>query len=162
MVGLKGNHAIEAAIDQWYIQNDKNGMLLFMEVMVSRMQHDGDLAVPYTSDKELITEAQAIKVQIGQQFSLEEDYRLKMETVTDDSGREWMGVFTSSTEMHKGSAGNIQINQSIEEMLRLAMKWEKVQGIVINPFGKYVQMSKELIQLILDGYEYYQNEKTEE
>ena len=28
----------EAAIDQYYIQQDKNGMLLFMEVMVTRMQ----------------------------------------------------------------------------------------------------------------------------
>lgn len=123
--GLEGNQAIEAAIDQLYIQNDKNGMLLFMEVMVSRMQQEGDLAVPYTSDKELITEDQARKAQVGQQFSLDEDFRVKMETVTDDSGKEWMGVFTSSAEMHKGSAGNIQINQSIVEMLHLGIKMGK-------------------------------------
>lgn len=157
--GLEGNHAIEAAIDQLYIQNDKDGMLLFMEVMVSRMQQDGDLAVPYTSDMRLISEDQARKVQIGQQFSLEQDLKLKMETVSSDDGKEWMGLFTSSNEMHKGSAGNIQINQSIEDMLRLALKWENVEGIVINPFGKYVQMSKELIELIINGYEYYQNER---
>ena len=70
-----------------------------------------------------------------------------------------MGVFTSSKEMHKGSAGNIQINQSIREMLKMAMGWEKVEGIVINPFGKFVQLKKEMIQLILDGYDYYEKER---
>ena len=159
--GLVGNHAIEAAIEQLYIQNDKNGMLLFMEVMVSRMQQDGDLAVPYTSDTELISLDQAKKVQIGQQFSLDQDVKLKIETVTDDSGKEWLGVFTTSEEMHKGSAGNIQINQSIEDMLRLALKWEAIEGMVINPFGKYVQMQKKIIKLIIDGFEYYENERQE-
>lgn len=36
---------IEAAIDQYYIQQDKNGMLLFMEVMVTRMQQAGEVVV---------------------------------------------------------------------------------------------------------------------
>ena len=59
--GLVGNEAIEAAIDQLYIQNDQDGMLFFMEVMVSRMQQDGDLAVPYISYTPLMTEEQLSK-----------------------------------------------------------------------------------------------------
>lgn len=156
--GLVGNEAIEAAIDQLYLQNDQDGMLFFMEVMVSRMQQDGDLAVPYISDTPLMTDEQLSKAQIGQTFSLEQDFRLKMETVTDSNGKEWMGLFTSSEEMHKGSAGNIQINQSIKEMLNLALQWDAVEGIVINPFGKFVQWSKKIIKLIVDGYEFYENE----
>ena len=35
------------------------------------------------------------------------------------------------------------MNQSIESILRLALNWEQVNGIVINPFGKYIQMTKE-------------------
>ena len=157
--GLEENHAIEVAIDQLYYQNDKDGMLLFMEVMVSRMQQDGDFAVPYVSDMPMMSEKQLSKAQIGQSFSIEQDIKLKMETVTDADGKEWMGVFTSSKEMHRGSAGNVQINQSIREMLKMAMGWEKVEGIVINPFGKFVQLKKEMIQLILDGYDYYEKER---
>ena len=157
--GLAGNEAIEAAINQWYIQNDKDGMLLFMEVLVSRMQRDGDFAVPYISDIPLMTEEQARKAQCGQTFSLENDIRLKMETVKDEDGVEWMGVFTSSNEMHIGCAGNIQINQSIKDMLELALEWDKVNGIVINPFGMYARMSKELIQLVLEGYDFYEKER---
>ena len=69
------------------------------------------------------------------------------------------GVFTSSEEMHKGSAGNVQMNQSIESILRLALNWEQVNGIVINPFGKYIQMTKKMIELLINGYEYNENER---
>ena len=41
---------------------------------------------------------------------LEHDVRLKIETVKDADEKEWIGVFTSSEEMHKGSAGNVQMN----------------------------------------------------
>ena len=85
--------------------------------------------------------------------------RLKIETVKDADEKEWIGVFTSSEEMHKGSAGNVQMNQSIESILRLALNWEQVNGIVINPFGKYIQMTKKMIELLINGYEYNENER---
>ena len=158
---LAENDVIESAIDQLYYQNDKNATLLFMKVMVSRMQQNGEFAVPYISDMPLMSDEQLSKVQIGQDFSIEKDIRLKMETVTDSNGNEWMGVFTTSEEMHKGSAGNIQINQSIIDMLQLALNWDKVEGIVINPFGKFVQLKKKMIKLIIDGYDYYEKERME-
>ena len=80
-------------------------------------------------------------------------------SVKDADEKEWIGVFTSSEEMHKGSAGNVQMNQSIESILRLALNWEQVNGIVINPFGKYIQMTKKMIELLINGYEYYENER---
>ena len=36
VVETQANQMIEAAIDQYYIQQDKNGMLLFMEVAIYR------------------------------------------------------------------------------------------------------------------------------
>ena len=50
-------------------------------------------------------------------------------------------------------------HQSIESILRLALNWEQVNGIVINPFGKYIQMTKKMIELLINGYEYYENER---
>ena len=178
------NQMIEAAIDQYYIQQDKfesktfkqliggstasnacsmqgdkNGMLLFMEVMVTRMQQAGEVVVPYITENPFMSEEQISKVKAGDTISLDHDVRLKIETVKDADEKEWIGVFTSSEEMHKGSAGNVQMNQSIESILRLALNWEQVNGIVINPFGKYIQMTKKMIELLINGYEYYENER---
>jgi len=47
----QANQMIEAAIDQYYIQQDKNGMLLFMEVMVTRMQQAGEVIGNHTRVK---------------------------------------------------------------------------------------------------------------
>ncbi len=43
----------------------------------------------------------------------------------------------------------------------LAGAWILIQvnGIVINPFGKYIQMTKKMIELLINGYEYYENER---
>ena len=30
---------------------------------------------------------------------------------------------------------------------------------MINPFGKYIQMTKMMIELLINGYEYYENDK---
>ena len=155
----QANQMIEAAIDQYYIQQDKNGMLLFMEVMVTRMQQAGEVIVPYITENPFMSEEQIGKVKAGDTISLDHDVRLKIETVKDADEKEWIGVFTSSEEMHKGSAGNVQMNQSIESILRLALNWEQVNGIVINPFGKYIQMTKKMIELLINGYEHYENER---
>ena len=128
----QANQMIEAAIDQYYIQQDKNGMLLFMEVMVTRMQQAGEVVVPYITENPFMSEEQISKVKAGDTISLDHDVRLKIETVKDADEKEWIGVFTSSEEMHKGSAGNVQMNQSIESILRLALNWEQVNGIVIH------------------------------
>ena len=157
--GTQANQMIEVAIDQYYVQQDENGMLLFMEAMVTRMQQAGEFVVPYITVDSFISEEQINKVKVGDTISLDHDVKLKMETVKDASGKEWIGVFTSSEEMHKGSAGNIQMNQPILSILKLALEWEKINGIVINPFGKYIQMTKKMIELLISGYEYYENER---
>jgi len=155
------NHMIEAAINQYYIQQDKDGILLFMEVMVTRMQHEGEFVVPYITDDSLFSEDQLSSMKIGDVVSADRDVKLRIETVKDACEKEWLGVFTSSEEMRKGSAGNVQMNQSILSILKLALDWEKVQGIVINPFGKYIQMTKKMIALLISGYDYYEKEREE-
>ena len=47
----------------------------------------------------------------------------------------------------------------IQVNLELALDWEQVNGIVINPFGKYIQMTKKMIELLINGYEYNENER---
>ena len=96
-----------------------------------------------------MSEEQISKVKAGDTISLDHDVRLKMETVKNADEKEWIGVFPSSEEMHKGSAGNVQMN----------LNWEQVNGIVINPFGKYIQMTKKMIELLINGYEHYENER---
>ena len=143
------NQMIEKAIDQYYVHNDKEGMILFMDTLLYAMKQGGELIVPYITKNPFLSKEQINSINIGDTFTLDHDVKLKMETVKDASGIEWLGVFTSSNEMHKGSSGNVQINQSILSILKLVLDWKEIDGIVINPFGKYMQISKAMILLLI-------------
>jgi len=146
------NQMIEKAINQYYVHNDKEGMILFMDMMINVMNQGGEFIVPYITKNPFLSKEQINSINIGDTFTLDHDVKLKMETVKDANGIEWLGVFTSTEEMHKGSSGNVQINQSILSILRLALDLEEINGIVINPFGKYMQISKAMILLLIGIY----------
>ena len=147
------NQMIEKAINQYYVHNDKEGMILFIDMMINTMKQGGEFIVPYITKNSFLSKEQINSITIGDTFTLDHDVKLKMETVKDASGKEWLGVFTSTEEMHKGSSGNVQINQSILSILKLVIDWKEIDGIVINPFGKYMQISKAMILLLIGIYE---------
>ena len=147
------NQMIEKAINQYYVHNDKEGMILFIDMMINTMKQGGEFIVPYITKNSFLSKEQINSINIGDIFTLDHDVKLKMETVKDASGKEWLGVFTSTEEMHKGSSGNVQINQSILSILKLVIDWKEIDGIVVNPFGKYMQISKAMILLLIGIYE---------
>ena len=146
------NKMIEDAIDQYYVQNNKDGMLVFMKTLLISIEQGGELVVPYITTHSILSEEQLNSINIGDAFTLNHDVKLKLETVKDVKGNEWMGVFTSTNEMHKGSSGNVQINQSILSILKSVLDLEEVNGIVINPFGKHIQISKNMIAPLISIY----------
>lgn len=150
---LNTNKMIEKAINQYYVHNDKDGMILFMDSMLNAMKQNGNFVVPYITTQPFLSEDQIKKINIGDTFTLNHDVKLKMETVKDVKGNEWLGVFTSSHEMHKGSSGNVMMDQPILTVLELVLDWEEVNGIVINPFGKYFQLTKDMIAILIGIYE---------
>lgn len=147
------NKMIEDAIDQYYVQNNKDGMLVFMKTLLISIEQGGELVVPYITTHSILSKEQLNSISIGDTFTLDHDVKLKLETVKDVKGNEWMGVFTSTNEMHKGSSGNVQINQSILSILQSVLDLEEVNGIVINPFGKHIQISKNMIALLMSIYD---------
>ena len=146
------NEMIEDAIDQYYVQNNKDGMLEFMKTLLISIEQGGELVVPYITTHSILSKEQLNSINIGDTFTLDHDVKLKLETVKDVKGNEWMGVFTSTNEMQKGSSGNVQINQSILSILKSVLDLEEVNGIVINPFGKHIQISKNMIVLLISIY----------
>lgn len=156
---FEGNELIEGAIARLHEKPIKERFIEFMKIIVFRMLQGGEFVVPFVTSTDFLGEEQLKNAQIGQTFSLEHEVRLKLETVTDGEGKEWIGVFTSSEEMRKGSAGNVAINQSIENVFRGGLANEKVNGVVINPFGHYIQLDKEFVQDILHSFEAYVKEE---
>ena len=90
------NQMIEKAINQYYVHNDKEGMILFIDMMINVMNQGGEFIVPYITKNPFLSKEQINSINIGDTFTLDHDVKLKMETVKDANGIEWLGVFTSS------------------------------------------------------------------
>ena len=147
------NKLIGKAIDQYYVQDNKDGMILFMDSMMNAMKQGEELIIPYITTHSFLSDDQINNISIGDTFTLDHDMKLKMETVKDAKGKEWLGVFTSTDEMHKGSSGNVQINQPILSIFKLVLDLKGVNGLVINPFGKYIRLNKNIIAILIGIYE---------
>ena len=72
----------------------------------------------------MIDEEQLDQLQVGSSFLLRHDVRMKMETVTDNENRQWLGVFTLPEEMHKGSSGNVQMSMEIRQYTSGSTVWQ--------------------------------------
>lgn len=82
------NKMIEDAIDQYYVQNNKDGMLVFMKTLLISIEQGGELVVPYITTHSILSKEQLNSINIGDTFTLDHDVKLKLETVKDVKGNE--------------------------------------------------------------------------
>lgn len=75
-----------------------------------------------------------------------------MDTVTEGNDEEWLYFFTGEEEARRKQCGNVIMSIPLYDIMEMAYKSDKVQGLVINPFGKYVQLTKELLGFILKEF----------
>lgn len=102
--------------------------------------------------EEMFSDLDDYNLKEGDTLTLDHDVRLHMDTVTEGNGEEWFYFFTGEEELRRQQCGNVIMSIPIYDIMEIACKIEKVQGLVINPFGKYVQLTKELLGFILKEF----------
>ncbi|MFQ7574630.1 MAG: SseB family protein [Lachnospira sp.] len=151
---LSGNAGIEAAIAQLYQKDDKESFLFLLTVLCARMKCEGHGLVPFVEVGEgFFSDMDIYRLKEGDTVSLDHDVRLRMDTVTQDKEEEWLYLFTSEAELRKQQCGNVIMSIPIKDMLQTALDSDKVSGLVINPFGKYVKLDKKILEFLLQEYE---------
>ncbi len=151
---LSGNEAIEIAINQLYEQDDKESFLFLLTMLCSRMKNEGHALVPFVEVGEgFLSDMDVYQLKEGDTVTLDHDVRLRMDTVTENREEEWLYLFTCEAELRKQQCGNVIMSIPIADMLRIALDSDKVLGLVINPFGRYVKFDKDILKLLLDEFE---------
>ena len=59
---------------------------------------------------------------------------------------------TGEEESRRQQCGNVIMSIPLYDMMEIAYKSDKVQGLVINPFGKYVRLTKELLGFLIKEF----------
>lgn len=144
---MEGNELIEKAIDCIYEEPDSDSLIDFLIVLCIRMKEDGNGLVPFVTVGEgMFPDLDVYSLKEGDTITLDHEVRIRMDTVTEGDGNEWFYIFTNSDEVHKKPVPDVVMEIPFAEMFEAAEKSNKVNGVVINPFGKYFKLDKKLIE----------------
>lgn len=90
---------------------------------------------------------------IGETLQLQEEVRLRMDTMKDPDGNLWLPLFFNTEAMHKGETANIIMPVTILDVLKFGLEGEDLKGVVIDPFDRPFTLSKDLLEKFLSDYE---------
>lgn len=85
----------------------------------------------------------------GDTFTLNTDMRLRIDTVTNGDGKEWIPLYTDEEEINKQPTTNIRVNMQIYDVLQSGLHSDRAEGVVINPFGLGLIIPKEILEILL-------------
>lgn len=132
---LEGNELIETAIEHFYAEGSRETLVAVLDAIRTRMHADGHLIFPVAEEDD------------GKKYSL---CALKSQ-----DGKLWQAAFTSQAEYEKGEHSQV-LSHFIDSTLRSCLDSD-LAGVVINPWGRSFQLTKELIGMIFKadgGLEY--------
>lgn len=147
--GMKWNSLIEDAIGAFHRDTSQENFSSVIESIYRRMHEEGRFMMPVIMPQEIFDKLDVKHIKVGDQFAIEEDLRMKFQHLNTDDGRLWAVAFTSDAEYRKGSSSDTVV-LDISEALRGFSGECAEAGIVINPWGEKLLLTKEFINIILD------------
>lgn len=136
------NTLIKEAVDKCYNNRNEENMFNVLDTLLTRIKEGGKVIVPMVDQNHVMDT-----------FVLEQDIRFTIDSIQDGQGKLWIPLFTDEEEIDKGQMSNIRMNLDILDMFNSTIKNEHVQGMVINPFGQYLVLPKDIVKIILKLYE---------
>ena len=139
--GLNGNEKIEQAVCQLQQEPTQEQLAHTLTVIRRRMRENGQVVVAVEPNPagELIL---AVDAPGG-------DGKLNVQAVKTDDGKNWWAAFTSFEEEMKGAeAVQSTFLVELEKLLDAALQVPEIQGIILNPWNRTIQLDKTLLRII--------------
>ncbi|MBR3532766.1 MAG: ADP-ribosylglycohydrolase family protein [Clostridiales bacterium] len=146
------NQFIKTAIDRVNETRRGEDMIMVLDVLMKRMDENGEAPTPMVDVNNVITGLDPDKLVMGKDFTIGEEVRLRKDTVTDGEGREWFPLFTDDEELDKKPMSPIRMNVPIRIILEDGLNSDRVEGVVINPFGQPLQIPKDILKIMFEVY----------
>ena len=149
---LSGNDLIENAISNLYENQVHESFIDVITAICFRIMNDGQGWVPFvTVSGDMFPNLDVSTLQEGDKLTLDQEVRLRMDTVAAEDRIEWLYIFTNEEESHKKPVPNVVMEIPFRQILEIGLHNDKVAGVVINPFGKYFKADKKVIECIFDA-----------
>ena len=155
------NKYIKMAAEEFAKERSKDNLFRMFEVLLKRMMDDGEVRTPMVDVNNVFGSFKLEDLDKGDTFTIEQEMRLRIDTVSNGDGNEWIPLYTDEDEMNAKPTTNVTINLPICKVLKAGLK-DGVAGIVINPFGLALTMPKDVLKIVVDRYEEIKEGKVDE
>lgn len=141
---LKGNEQIETAIEGLHQELSEEMLAHTLTVIRRRMKEGAHLIVSVGLDANTILSGGVPLTDPGEMNS-----QLSLKTIESD-GKKWFVAYTSFEEQMKGNeAVQSGFTAEIYKLFQMTLATDSVEGLIINPWNKTIQMDKNLIQITM-------------
>lgn len=134
----------------------------FLNAMAQGFFNEAVVPMPFVDVNNTMDAAFDLEnAKIGEVRQLQEEVRLRMDTMKDPDGDLWLPLFFNTEAMHKGETANIIMPVTLLDVLKFGLEGEDLKGVVIDPFDKPFTLTKELLGKFLSDYEGWAAKKNE-
>ena len=152
------NAPLAAALLLYLDEEDENkkydAFMTFLNVLAKRMKENAEVPMPFADVNNVLGEGLDVEhLKVGDTVQIKDEIRLRMDTLIDGDGKYWLPLYITRRELEKGHTANVIMPVAILDVLKIGLKDETLQGVVVNPFGKPYVMPKELLEKFLADYE---------
>lgn len=157
------NAILEAAYVLFMEEEDENEKInafyRFMTFLSDSMADEAVVPMPFVDVNNILQKNIDIEqVKLGDEVLIEDEVRLRMDTMQDSDGNLWLPLFITDEELCEGKTANIIMPIRIYDVFKSALEGDDLQGVVINPFNRPMPIDKEVLKTIIGGYEVWLNE----
>lgn len=133
----------------------KQSFPVFLRELAKRTLEGGTVPVPMVAvEGDLFSGMDPEKINAGDEFTLKEQVRLRMDTMTDPEGKLWMPLFLNMDELEKGETANVRMEVMIMDILKAGLDRNDVEGVVVNPFDKPFVFGKNMLGHFIGNMEF--------
>ena len=145
----KFNRYINMAAEDFAKDRNEQNMFRLFNVLTQRMLEDGEVPMAMVDVNGAMESLDYENLKEGDTFTLNKDMRLRIDTVSNGNGQEWIPLYTDEEEINKQPTANIHINMPIYDVLASGLHSKRAEGVIINPFGVAIAIPKEILQIIV-------------
>ena len=147
----ENNIYIKMAVDEIYANGTNEDYVRLLYVLAKRIAEEGEAPTPMVDVNDVLIPAVDVdNLNVGDTVTVTEETRLRMDTMTDGENKQWFPLFTDHEELSKQPTTNININAPIRAILENGLYSDRVEGVVINPFGESVTLNKDILKIVFE------------
>lgn len=149
----KDNRLIKMASEVFGNDRSRKNLFNLFNTILDRMFTEAEAPMAMVDVNGTMDYEKIMNLSKDDTFSFDKEMRLRIDTVGNGNGKEWIPLYTDEEEISKGQTANIHINMSITDIVKSAYYSDRAEGLIINPFGAALTMPKDILKLIVEKYD---------